>query len=219
MKKVNPIWMLTLFFIILSSFSLAELNITEPIANDYYTYGAIDAEFEYNDVGFTNCYYYFNFSPRHRDFDCSNTTKISVPYDGIVNLTVIMNSTTDQINGSTSFTVNRNLSTGKGFILLGMILFPIIIIFFLVYIGTKFDDEHRPLKYFLYLSGLTFVFVSYYINLYIINNFVHSPDLVRIFSSQIFSWIYLIIIVYFFIYWTYTLFIWMAKNKRRKLEY
>jgi len=218
----NLTWILYFFlFFSLSSIAFADgINITNPEQGFFYTVGVLDLELDVAGVGYTDCWYNLNYTLETFPISCNPTgNSIVVVKDGLSNLSVYFNQSGTVYEDSVIFNVNRNLTTGKGFILLGLILFPFFIIFALFYFGSKFGNEHKPLKYFLYFSALAFVFVSHLINMYVIENFIHAGPLMEVFNTRVYGWLFIIILFYFFIYWTYNLFMYLQDNKRRKLDY
>ena len=211
------------FFFFFLFFSLSSVNafeILEPIENETYSLGILDLVLNESGSGYDWCYYYYNFSVLKHNISCVDSEhRITVPLDTNIRLFVVYNGTTDQTEKNTTFVLNRALTTGKGFILFCLMLFPMVVVFLLMFFGSKLDDEHKPLKYFLYFSSMTFVFVSYYVNMYIIENFIHSTVLMEVFSSRVYGWVYWVILGYFGVYWTYQLLLYMQKRRIEQIEY
>ena len=90
--------------------------------------------------------------------------------------------------------------------MLFILLIPLGLCFFFLYLSNGLDEVHNPLKWFFRLIALIMIFVIYQGAYIIISlNPVYS-EMTKMFNITVYGWIFWTIMAYFFIYIMYNVF-------------
>jgi len=84
--------------------------------------------------------------------------------------------------------------------ILAILLLPLGLCFFFVYLAHTIDDIHNPIKWFFRLIALVMVFIIYQGAHTIIGYNPAYADLARMFSITVYGWIFWLILAYFLLY-------------------
>ena len=97
--------------------------------------------------------------------------------------------------------------------MLAVLLIPLGLCFFFVYLAHTMDDAHNPLKWFFRLISLALIFVVYQGAHTIIALNSDYADLAQMFNIGVYGWIFWVIMAYVLIYLLYQIFMSFKHNK------
>lgn len=162
MKKYN-IAAIAILVAILVIPNVASVSMTlyEP-KNINYTY-SINLPINYSASGdATTCFYNIDGVENVTLANCA-IGAFEVNYDGTYNLTVFVQNATTMVSGSVVFGVDRDFSSGKGVLIMGLIVIIASLATFFIFISKNLGDTADAIKYFMF--GLSFYMIVFSIRL------------------------------------------------------
>jgi hypothetical protein len=180
------------------------VTIIKPVNDAELVSGLVDFEVNYLSTP-DECYYVLE-NITNRTFDCDTEFIVDIPYDGWSQIVIYaQNSTGSWHNDNVTFYVERDFDGAKGFVTLILILVPLIIAGIFLYIGVNLESgNHAPLKLFLILTAIMFLYKAFHVIHLVIRNYLHFPKLLDAFDTFDFTLIVLAIVSYFLLYFLYT---------------